>query len=339
MKKFVEDFKNWNKGVCMIGQIVNNCTSDAANLPLAAKQGKELMGLYTQLNANLTNNMWLVFKGRPTYTGNIDELSGADAGTYWVNLSNVTGTLPATAGYGIYEVIGFEPNTTCVHKFFMYSPNGVTSILIRMFVNERWYSWREYKDTTSGLDTKAPKNHAASQTTYGGGTSASYGHVKLSDNYTSSAGDAAHSIGASSIAVANAYANSFVRRGSFTGNIDNLRTATDNGTYWVDLSTITGDKPSGSGSAVLEVVNGGGTTVQKMYIHGATNASINRIAYRLYANNQWYPWQVQEDAQLQKITQRSTDGAISFSYDKSNGILGLYLNSSYIGHINVETRQ
>ena len=338
MKKFVEDFKNWNKGVCMIGQIVNNCTSDAANLPLAAKQGKELMGLYTQLNEELTSSMWLTFKGRPTYTGNIDILSGADAGTYWVDLANLTGTLPATEGYGIYEVIGFEPNTTCVHKFFMYSPNGVTSILIRMFVNERWYSWREYKDTTSGLDTKAPKNHAASQTTYGGGTSASYGHVKLSDNYTSSAGDAAHSIGASSTAVANAYANSFVRRGSFTGNIDNLRTATDNGTYWVDLSTITGDKPSGSGSAVLEVVNGGGTTVQKMYIHGATNASINRIAYRLYANNQWYPWQVQEDAQLQKITQRSTDGAISFSYDKSNGILGLYLNSSYIGHINVETR-
>lgn len=151
MKKFVEDFKNWNTGVCMIGQIVNNCTSDAANLPLAAKQGKELMGLYNQLNDKLISSMWLVFKGRPTYTGNIDELSGADAGTYWINLSNVTGTLPAAAGYGIYEVVGFEPNTTCVHKFFMYSQTGVTRVIIRMFVNNQWYPWREYKDSVTIL--------------------------------------------------------------------------------------------------------------------------------------------------------------------------------------------
>ena len=151
VKKFAEDFKNWNKGVCMIGQIVNNCTSDAANLPLAARQGKELMGLYTQLNAELTSSMWLTFKGRPTYTGNIDILSGADAGTYWVNLANLTGTLPATAGYGIYEVVGFEPNTSCVHKFFMYSQTGVTRVFIRMFVNNQWYPWKEYKDSATIL--------------------------------------------------------------------------------------------------------------------------------------------------------------------------------------------
>ncbi len=151
VKKFSEDFKNWKTGVCMIGQIVNNCTSDAANLPLAARQGKELMGLYTQLNADLTSSMWLTFKGRPTYTGNVDILSGADAGTYWVNLANLTGTLPATAGYGIYEVVGFEPNTNCIHKFFMYSQSGVTRVFIRMFVNNQWYPWKEYKDSATIL--------------------------------------------------------------------------------------------------------------------------------------------------------------------------------------------
>ena len=35
------------------GQIVNNCMSDATNLPLAAAQGKALMELYTQLNSDL----------------------------------------------------------------------------------------------------------------------------------------------------------------------------------------------------------------------------------------------------------------------------------------------
>ena len=48
VKKFIEDFKAWYTGVCLIGHIVNNCTSTANNLPLAAAQGKALMDLYTQ---------------------------------------------------------------------------------------------------------------------------------------------------------------------------------------------------------------------------------------------------------------------------------------------------
>lgn len=41
------------KGACLIGQIVNNCVTDNAKLPLSAAQGKELMDLYTVLNSNL----------------------------------------------------------------------------------------------------------------------------------------------------------------------------------------------------------------------------------------------------------------------------------------------
>ena len=51
VKKFTEDFKNWMSGVCLIGQIVNNCVTNNANLPLSAAQGKVLMDLYTVLNA------------------------------------------------------------------------------------------------------------------------------------------------------------------------------------------------------------------------------------------------------------------------------------------------
>lgn len=42
------------KGACLIGQIVNNCVTNNAKLPLSAAQGKALMDLYTQLNSNLT---------------------------------------------------------------------------------------------------------------------------------------------------------------------------------------------------------------------------------------------------------------------------------------------
>lgn len=41
------------KGACLIGQIVNNCVTNNAKLPLSAAQGKELMDLYTVLNSNL----------------------------------------------------------------------------------------------------------------------------------------------------------------------------------------------------------------------------------------------------------------------------------------------
>ena len=60
VKKFTEDFKNWMSGVCLIGQIVNNCVTNNANLPLSAAQGKVLMDLYTVLNTKqnqLENNL------------------------------------------------------------------------------------------------------------------------------------------------------------------------------------------------------------------------------------------------------------------------------------------
>ena len=45
------------KGACLIGQIVNNCVTNNAKLPLSAAQGKALMDLYTQLNSDLGNRV------------------------------------------------------------------------------------------------------------------------------------------------------------------------------------------------------------------------------------------------------------------------------------------
>lgn len=55
------------------------------------------------------------------------------------------------------------------------------------------------------LAKKAPTSHASTATTYGASSGSNYGHTKLSDNYTSSAGAAASGIGASSAALYNAY--------------------------------------------------------------------------------------------------------------------------------------
>ena len=45
VQKFFADIRNWMTGVCLLGQIVNNCVTDNAKLPLSAAQGKVLMDL------------------------------------------------------------------------------------------------------------------------------------------------------------------------------------------------------------------------------------------------------------------------------------------------------
>jgi hypothetical protein len=55
------------------------------------------------------------------------------------------------------------------------------------------------------LTNKAPIDHSSASTTYGTGSSVEYGHVKVSDSYTSSDGTADSGVAASSKAVADAY--------------------------------------------------------------------------------------------------------------------------------------
>lgn len=55
VQKFFGDLRNWMTGVCLLGQIVNNCVTDNAKLPLSAAQGKALMDLYNVLNTNQQN--------------------------------------------------------------------------------------------------------------------------------------------------------------------------------------------------------------------------------------------------------------------------------------------
>lgn len=74
----------------------------------------------------------------------------------------------------------------------------------------------------TGLAGKAPTAHATTALTYGGGTASNYGHVKLSDSYTTSGGAASASVAASSKAVADAYteinSNLTTNNISITGN-------------------------------------------------------------------------------------------------------------------------
>lgn len=60
VQKFFGDLRNWMTGVCLLGQIVNNCVTDNAKLPLSAAQGKALMDLYNVLNTNAKKHRHIV---------------------------------------------------------------------------------------------------------------------------------------------------------------------------------------------------------------------------------------------------------------------------------------
>ena len=53
--KFLRNVKAGFKLVSFVGDIVNNCVTDNANLPLSAAQGKALMDLYTVLNTKIAD--------------------------------------------------------------------------------------------------------------------------------------------------------------------------------------------------------------------------------------------------------------------------------------------
>ncbi len=54
--KFMRNVVAGFKLVLYAGQVVNNCVTDNASLPLSAAQGKKLMDLYTVLNTNLSDH-------------------------------------------------------------------------------------------------------------------------------------------------------------------------------------------------------------------------------------------------------------------------------------------
>ena len=82
------------KGACLIGQIVNNCVTNNAKLPLSAAQGKALMDLYTQLNSDLARKHI-----SPTFKSGYS----AEGNRGYITISGKT----VTVNLGVYSSVGF----------------------------------------------------------------------------------------------------------------------------------------------------------------------------------------------------------------------------------------
>ena len=83
LSTIVSNVKAAFKGACLIGQIVNNCVTNNAKLPLSAAQGKALMDLYTQLNSDLSNQRRTITRVRVAITNGV--------GTYNVTQVGLSG--------------------------------------------------------------------------------------------------------------------------------------------------------------------------------------------------------------------------------------------------------
>lgn len=67
-KKFFEDFKNWMTGVCLLGQLVSNNTTNNANLPASAaavyQEAQLRANQIAQLNSDLGSSQYVGLSGR-----------------------------------------------------------------------------------------------------------------------------------------------------------------------------------------------------------------------------------------------------------------------------------
>ena len=97
------------KGACLIGQIVNNCVTNNAKLPLSAAQGKALMDLYTQLNSDLATKVT-----NESSDSHAIALGFGSLGRTNIKVDNTLRTLPVNSGTN-YDIAFMEmtvnPNT------------------------------------------------------------------------------------------------------------------------------------------------------------------------------------------------------------------------------------
>ena len=116
-KKFFGDVKNWMTGVCLLGQIVNNCVTDNPNLPLSAAQGKALQDALTKLNGELS---WKSFANGVSSV-DISSLSWKAIHVFIIVNSNnhVTFSIPL-----VYPLVRASGNEFRFYNFGMYFNSG-----------------------------------------------------------------------------------------------------------------------------------------------------------------------------------------------------------------------
>jgi len=134
--EFYRNFKAGMQYVLHAGQIVNNCASDAADLPLAAAQGKALWDQITRLNSDLSHTLSTDIL---TYAISSNCKIGFSSGAFIGE--NYTGDFPDDGlKYGTWEINKRTNNTITVKAFTPYK----STMWINSYVNTAgWSGWEK----------------------------------------------------------------------------------------------------------------------------------------------------------------------------------------------------
>ena len=132
IRKFMNDFKSWNTGVCMIGQIVNNCVTNNDKLPLSAAQGKVLMDLYSVLNTKIDLKI-------PSETLSYTNLSATNAVKAWfASASMPNGVCLRLINHSTGIILAIAYKVSDYYGAIVYFGYGIDGIQLIRHINGAW---------------------------------------------------------------------------------------------------------------------------------------------------------------------------------------------------------
>ena len=138
---FFQFFRNLKAGLQFVlhaGQIVNNCVTDNAGLPLSAAQGKVLKDLYTQLYSDLnTTNNNLSNSGNPIVKKITDLYSIKTSGFYYYDAGATNAPLSSRGGMIIANYLSDSWISLIV------VPYASSKIYTNTKYNNTWVGWAE----------------------------------------------------------------------------------------------------------------------------------------------------------------------------------------------------
>lgn len=120
------------------GQIVNNCVTDNAGLPLSAAQGKALMDKYTQLYSDLnTTNNNLSNAGIPTVKKTTDLYAIKKSGFYYYDAGATNAPMSSRGGMIVANYLSDSWISLTV------VPYALSKIYTNTKYNNTWVGWAE----------------------------------------------------------------------------------------------------------------------------------------------------------------------------------------------------
>lgn len=155
--QWFRDFKAGAQFILHAGQIVNNCVTNNAGLPLSAAQGKVLMDLINQVNSDLSLGAF-ISSGDANTIKNTSHITIGDGST-WTNIPVAASGVLDTQACGVYVIQQYTTITKLSRYWRFSTDNGST-----------WRAWSSGVVQNSDLAIKhydAPKPSNTEVLTFG----------------------------------------------------------------------------------------------------------------------------------------------------------------------------